>query len=148
MLSSAADDEALVFRVFASLATAALARCIGVDGRSGAAAERPAAGDVAEAGVADALKEVAGRTGGDVADGGAPATREEAAAGGAAGGGDAGGGDAGDGDAGDGDAGGGDAGEGASDKRAAPAVGDTDRPDCAAGMPSTMASTPSTSLKA
>ena len=133
MLSSAADDEALVFRVFASLATAALARCIGVDGRSGAAAERPAAGDVAEAGVADALKEVAGRTGGDVADGGAPATREEAAAGGAAGG---------------GDAGGGDAGEGASDKRAAPAVGDTDRPDCAAGMPSTIASTPSTSLKA
>ena len=143
MLSSAADDEALVFRVFASLATAALARCIGVDGRSGAAAERPAAGDVAEAGVADALKEVAGRTGGDVADGGAPATREEAAAGGAAGGGDAGGGDAGG-----GDAGGGDAGEGASDKRAAPAVGDTDRPDCAAGMPSTIASTPSTSLKA
>ena len=138
MLSSAADDEALVFRVFASLATAALARCIGVDGRSGAAAERPAAGDVAEAGVADALKEVAGRTGGDVADGGAPATREEAAAGGAAGGGDAGGGDA----------GGGDAGEGASDKREAPAVGDTDRADCAAGMPSTMASTPSTSLKA
>ena len=133
MLSSAADDEALVFRVFASLATAALARCIGVDGRLGAAAERPAAGDVAEAGVADALKEVAGRTGGDVADGGAPATREEAAAGGAAGG---------------GDAGGGDAGEGASDKRAAPAVGDTDRPDCAAGMPSTIASTPSTSLKA
>ncbi|HEY5180774.1 MAG TPA: hypothetical protein VIJ07_13570, partial [Dermatophilaceae bacterium] len=34
-LSSATDDEAFVLRLLASWATAALARCLGVDGRAG-----------------------------------------------------------------------------------------------------------------
>ena len=42
--SSATDDEELVCRVLASWATAALARCIGVLDRSGAAAGGTGAG--------------------------------------------------------------------------------------------------------
>src|ERR1019366_1168110 len=103
MLSSATDDEELAFRVLASWATAALARCIGVEGRSGATAGR------------------AGETG--IAAGGAAAALEEAAGGGAAD-------------------------EEAAEERAASASGDTGRADCTVGMPSTTASTPSTSLRA
>src|ERR1035437_5961328 len=56
MLSSAPDGESLVSRVLSSLATAALARCIGVEGRSGGTAEGAGAG-----GVAGALGEAARR---------------------------------------------------------------------------------------
>src|SRR5680860_346222 len=43
-LSSATDDEAFVLRLLASWATAALARCLGVEGRSGMGAGSGMAG--------------------------------------------------------------------------------------------------------
>src|SRR5665648_1198225 len=56
MLSSATDDKELVFRVLTSWATAALARCIGVEGGSAATAGGAGAG-----GVAATLGEAPGR---------------------------------------------------------------------------------------